>query len=212
MRARKIKEITRNELSFITPYGLKEHTSNDKALELVNSASRKLELNGYVVVSTNKEDLNYINDLFSNVRVKTGYVNSIRFYGVEYATNFDLTYKLRNDKIFTKQERHDLEHTLFIELVDLIKGTKTLEQLETAKTFALDRFNLKHQRAKNNHVVDNIQTIKKQAKEKLINEKLNGYKQFITNYDKVLYLNKADNKLYDRYDILKLNHKELVNA
>ena len=155
-----IKEIKKNGLRWIMPYDLeKEYATNEIALDLVNGKNRTLVINGYVLISTNKKDLEYIHDLFSSVRIKTGYVNTIKFYGIEYATNYqNIMFNGKNEKL------KEQFHKRFIKIEDLILNYKTIEDLREAKNFIISYNQKINERFNNKRCIDNLVAIKKTAK------------------------------------------------
>lgn len=198
-----IKSITKNELKWNLPYLLrKDYEIEDldqMALELVNSEERKLIFNGFVMVSENKNDLLYIYDLFSNVRIKTTYINTIKLYSIEYATNYkDIMFYGKNEKMRKQFEKR------YIRIEDLVLGNKTIEDLQEATNFINTFYQKRSQRAANKRYIDNLVTIKKIAKSKFKEKILAALPSFKDKYGNDVYL--QDGVIYSRYQVLS-THK-----
>ena len=50
----------------------------------------KLTLNGYVVASNNESDLDWVKPYFFKIRIKKGFINTKRYYFLNYAGNYNL--------------------------------------------------------------------------------------------------------------------------
>ena len=50
----------------------------------------KLTLNGYIVASNNENDLDWVKPYFFNVRIRKGFINSKRYYFLDYAGNYEV--------------------------------------------------------------------------------------------------------------------------
>lgn len=205
-----IKEIKKNQLRWIMPYDLKDYATDENALNLVNSEDRKLIINNYVVVSTNKKDLEYIYDLFinENVRIKIGFINSVKFYGIEYATNYNKTLRLaqyeKNEKLKT------IYNNNFIKFEDLILGKKTIEDIKNVNQLINKIQEKRYSRiASRNNKINNLTEIKKIALKKYVNNILSKYNTITTTSGTSLYI--YNDVAHTKYELLKLNHSSIYN-
>ena len=182
-----INEIKRNELRWIMPYELsKKYATDEMALELVNSENRKIIVNGFYLVSQNESDLQYIKELFPSVRIKIGYVNSIKFYGIEYATNYSET--LGNAKYILNENLKQQFERRFIKFEDLILNNKTIEDLKEAENF-IEKYHEKvSKRSSQKRFIDNLVTIKRTAKDKLKEKILLSHVSYKDKYGYDVYL------------------------
>ena len=201
-----IKEIKRNDSRWFLPYDIDKHYFTDEfALELVNSKERKLIVNGHIIVSTVKSDLNWVYDVFSSVRVKQGKINSITFYGIEYATNYN-DYRYKREYFKKAGSPQDVK---LLKIEGLINGDYTIDYvLQTKKEDEefLRKVCKRHNNKINNN--SNLTKIKKTALSKLIDKKLNEYPQIKDSSGNTLYI--YDGVVYKRHQILQLNHKTLI--
>jgi len=198
-----LKKINVNTLKWIIPYELEEKYANDEtALQLVNSEERKLTVNGFVLISANESDLQYIKSLFSSVRIKIGHVNSIKFYGIEYATNYnDMMFRCKNDNLKKQFEKR------FIRFEDILTGAKTVEDLKEATSFIKSYYEKRSLRSSQKRYTDNLREIKKRAKIKMREKVLSSLPNFKDKYNNDVYL--KDGVIYTRYQILS-THKCLL--
>jgi hypothetical protein len=97
------KVIKRNDLYYALDFELfkilmgKEYLSDinyEKSKELKDNLARKLfyfnklEINGFIVASQNKNDLKWIENYFFNVRIRKGFINTKRYYFINYGGNY----------------------------------------------------------------------------------------------------------------------------
>ena len=141
-----ITTLKRNELRWALSYEFRQKNPainyDELALSIINSKERKFEINGYVVISKNETDLHYIK-VFSNVRIKTFYINSIKLYYIEYASNYDLYYNQGNKK-YTEFSRKNY----FIDFEMILNGTRTLEEVKILNDKYREAQNKRNERTK----------------------------------------------------------------
>lgn len=202
-----IKEIKRNDLRWILPYDLRNGKTleelNEMAINLVNRSPRKMFVNGFIVVSQNEKDLNYIKDLFCNVRIKLAFINSVRFYVIEYATNYDIAF---NGLHFLPKEK---QNENFITFEDLLSGKKQFKDVLKIKAFYEEVTEKRNKRHQSKFFRDGIKSAHERLAKELLNKKLSQYQTIKNSSGSDLYI--YNNVVYTRYDIIDLNHKPLYN-
>lgn len=191
-----ITTIKRNDLKFNLPTGFGyERWTNEDALKLVNSPERKLIINGFTVASQNENDLNYIHDLFTDVRIKKAFINSVRFLVIEYATNYSIAY----DNV-SKYERKKF----FIDFTDLLDGLKTVEDVNVS----MKHFEIKKQKQQARYqartIKNKLKETRNRLKKQILEEKMNAYPTIKDTYGNTLYI--VDGVAHSKYSLLGKYH------
>ena len=204
-----IKEVKRNELRWALPFIFRKQNEsldyNALALSIVNSDKRQFEINGFLVISQNKDDLNYIN-VFSNVRIKHFFINSIKLYYIDYASNYDLYYRSGRFSAISEHE----QNKYFIDFDMLLSGFKSLDDVTRAKQRHDEIIEKRSNRAQAQHAKDIIKNNRKKIASKLLENKINQY-QKITDVNGYTYYIK-NNVLYRYWDLTTKFHHGLKNA
>jgi len=201
-----ISTIKRNDLKLLLPYALRQGKTNEEmkelALNFVNSEERKIIVNSFIVASQNENDLLYIKDLFSNVRIKKGFINSVRFFIIDYATNFSMVHNVY--KIDKKINENS------ITFCDLLLNKKNVDDLEKVTAFYKE-INEKRQSRRNREKTVNTFIIKrKEIASKLLANKLSQYQTLKDNNGNDYYI--KDNVLYRKNELLEKYHESLRSA
>lgn len=195
-----ITQLKRNDLKWALPFAFRKQNEmlniDALALEIVNSKERVFKINGLTVISQNIEDLEYIYS-FSNVRIKLMFINSVKFHYIDYASNYDITYKKGNE--------HD-----FIDFDMLLLGFKTLEDVKRFNDKYITDYDKRETRRQNKKTNDVIKEKRMKLASKLLNDKINKYQTMKTADGKTFYI--SDGVLYTLRDLKISKHHALYTA
>ena len=90
----------------------------------------KLILNGYVVASNNESDLDWVKPYFFNIRIKKGFINSKRYYFLDYAGNYEVFKNYcKVNGLNTNDEKYDIHVSDMIQDKEKFINTLRMKKL-----------------------------------------------------------------------------------